>query len=48
MIMNPYETYYSYNISEMMSIYPEENLEVDDTLTIQGINPTLSKLKLKY
>ena len=47
-MLSVYNTFHSYNISEMLNKYKEENLEVDDTLTIQGINPTLSKLKLKY
>lgn len=32
--MNPYNTYHSYSIPEMVSVYSEENLEVDDTLAI--------------
>ena len=30
--MNPYNTYHSYNIQDMISVYSEENLEIDDTL----------------
>ena len=41
MILNPYETYYSYDISEMVSTYSEDNLEVDDTLAILIIDFTL-------
>ena len=31
---DPYNTYHSYSVQEMLSLYEEENLEVDDTLAI--------------